>query len=213
MRSPGSVLDALAARVTALPRPALVAVDGVDAAGKTRFADGLAEILRATGARVVRVSLDGFHQPRAARYRRGRTSPLGYYLDSFDLAAFRTHVLEPARAGGVVRTAVFDHAIDAAVPGERAPAAGAVVLVDGVFLHRDELAGVWDLSVFLDAPFAATFARMAARDGGDPDPDHPGNRRYREGQELYLRWCRPRERAHVVLDVTDVRAPVVVSGL
>lgn len=89
----------LAARVAALPRPALAAVDGVDGVGKTVLADQLAEYLRAGGVPVVRVGIDGFHRPRAERYRRGRSSALGYYRDSFDLDAFRAAVVEPARRG------------------------------------------------------------------------------------------------------------------
>ena len=209
-----AVLDLLADRVAALARPALVAIDGVDGAGKTVMADDLAAVLRRRGVRVVRTSIDGFHRPRAERYARGRTSPEGYFLDSFDLDAFRRCVVEPARAGiGEVRTAAFDHRADAAVVGEQVDVAGAVVLVDGVFLQRDELHDAWDLAVFLRAPFEATYARMSARDGSPSDPDHPDNRRYLEGQRLYLRGCRPEERADVVLDVTDVRAPLVVSGL
>ena len=208
------VLELLAARVGALPRPALVAVDGVDGAGKTTFADELAGVLAARGARVVRVGIDGFHRPRRERYARGRTSPQGYFLDSFDLDVFRRSVVEPVRSGsGPVRTAAFDHRTDAPVDGERVDAAGAVVLVDGVFLQRDELAGVWDLAVFLHAGFEASYARMSVRDGSPPDPEHPANRRYLEGQRLYLRACRPQERADVVIDVTDVRAPEVVAGL
>lgn len=209
-----AVLDLLADRVAALARPALVAVDGVDGAGKTVLADDLAEVLVRRGDRVVRTGIDGFHRPRRERYARGRSSPEGYFHDSFDLDAFRRAVVAPVRAGtGAVRTAAFDHRADAAVAGERVDATGGVVLVDGVFLQRDELRGVWDLAVFLRAPFEATYARMSARDGSPADPEHPANRRYLEGQRLYLRGCRPEERADVVLDVTDVRAPVVVSGL
>lgn len=209
-----TVLDLLADRVAALPRPALVAVDGVDGAGKTVLADDLAAVLGRRGDRVVRVGIDGFHRPRHERYVRGRTSPEGYFLDSFDLDAFRRCVVDPVRTGaGQVRTAAFDHRADAPVPGERADVAGAVVLVDGVFLQRDELHDAWDLAVFLRAPFQAAYARMGARDGTPTDAQDPANRRYLEGQRLYLRGCRPEERADVVLDVTDVRAPVVVSGL
>lgn len=209
-----AVLDLLADRVAALSRPALVAVDGVDGAGKTVLADDLAAVLVRRGDRVVRTGIDGFHRPRRERYARGRSSPEGYFHDSFDLDAFRRCVVEPVRAGvGQVRTAAFDHRADVAVAGERVGVTGTLVLVDGVFLQRDELRGVWDLAVFLRAPFAATYARMSARDGSPPDPEHPDNRRYLEGQRLYLRGCRPEERADVVLDVTEVRAPVVVSGL
>ena len=207
-----AVLGLLAERIGALPRPALVAVDGVDGAGKTVLADDLAVVLRVRGVRVVRVGIDGFHRPRRERYARGRSSPEGYFLDSFDLDAFGRCVLEPVgRGAGEVRTAVFDHRSDRPVAGDRHEVAGSVVLVDGVFLQRDELADAWDLAVFLRTGFEASYARMSVRDGCPPDPADPSNRRYLEGQLLYLRTCRPEERADVVLDVTDVRAPVVVS--
>jgi uridine kinase len=58
-------------------------------------------------------------------------------------------------------------------------------------------------------PFATTFARMAARDGSDPDPLAPGNRRYLEGQELYIATAAPQRRATIVIDNTDLAAPVI----
>ena len=67
-----------------------------------------------------------------------------------------------------------------------------MLVVDGIFLHRDELAAWWDFSVYLDVDFAETFARMAVRDGCSPDPTHPANARYVEGQRRYLAACRPR---------------------
>jgi uridine kinase len=72
-----------------------IGIDGVDGAGKTIFADQLAAVLDGAGSPVVRVSLDGFHRPRRVRYRRGRTSPEGCWLDSFDYAQFRAEVLDP----------------------------------------------------------------------------------------------------------------------
>nr|WP_297424867.1 uridine kinase [uncultured Actinotalea sp.] len=204
----------VARRVRALPTTTpLVAVDGVDGAGKTTFADALADHLRATGTRTLRVSVDGFHRPRAERYRQGRASPSGFFEDSYDLPAFRAAVVEPLRPGGDrrVRTAVFDHRTDRPVAVEPvAVADGTAVVVDGIFLHRDELADAWDLSVWLEVPFTTTFARMAVRDGCPADPDDPANARYRDGQLLYLDRCDPRSRATLVLDHDD--APPGVRG-
>jgi uridine kinase len=70
-----------------------------------------------------------------------------------------------------------------------------VLVLDGLFLHRDELARCWDLSVFLEVPFTETARRMAVRDGTHPDPDHPSIRRYVGGQRLYNRACTPHGRA------------------
>ncbi|KAF0805900.1 phosphoribulokinase [Alcanivorax xiamenensis] len=64
-----------------------VAVDGADGAGKSTFADELWRMLRADEIRVIRASVDGFHNPEVVRYRRGRYSPEGFYYDSYDYEA------------------------------------------------------------------------------------------------------------------------------
>lgn len=111
----------------ALSHPARVAIDGVDAAAKTALADELAGPLGARGRRVIRASIDGFHNPCAVRYRRGPDSPGGYYLDSFDHDALRASLLDPLGSGGDLRyrTATFDYRTESrAEPREQlAPAA------------------------------------------------------------------------------------------
>ena len=84
-----SLLDRLTHAIAAVsrPHPLRVALDGVDAAGKTSLADELVRPLQGRGYPVIRASLDGFHHPRAFRHRRGATSPEGYYYHSFDYPA------------------------------------------------------------------------------------------------------------------------------
>ncbi len=191
-----------------------VGVDGVDGAGKTWFADALADALRARDEPVVRVSVDDFHRPSRERYRRGRQSPEGFFLDSYDYAALHREVLAPLGPGGDrrYRAAVFDHRSDEPVDAEQQTAPrGVILVVDGIFLHRDELAQHWDVSVFLDVPFDETFRRMAQRDGCPPDPADPANRRYVEGQRLYLGASRPAARATFVIDNSDPTAPELLT--
>lgn len=188
-----------------LRRPAVIAVDGVDGSGKTTFASRLASAIEDAGRPALIVHEDDFLAPRAVRYRLGRGSPEGYFRDSYDLAALVEHVLDPLRPGGDrrVRRRIFDHRTDSPIdaPVEVVPV-DAVVIVEGMFLHRDELVNRWDWSVFLDVPFTETLRRMAHRDGSHPDPEHPTMRRYVEGQRIYLATCHPRERAAVVLAET-----------
>jgi uridine kinase len=192
-----------------------VAVDGVDGAGKTTFAGELAGALRAQGRPVVQVSADGFHQVRALRHRRGVASPEGFWLDSYDYPALIHNVLAPFGPGGSrrYRRAVHDVATDEVLAPPRVSApVDAVLVVDGLFLHRDELAGCWDFSVLLTAPFAVTAARMAQRDGTHPEPEHPSMARYVRGQRLYFAACRPWERADLVIDNSDLEGPAFVRG-
>lgn len=207
-------LAALVKRIV-ITRPdgiARVAITGVDGAGKTRLADDLVELI-ADRRPVIRASIDGFHNPRAVRYGRGRTSPEGFYRDSFNLDLFRATLLEPLAPGGTrhYRTAAFDHRTDSAVDmPEQVANQNAVLLVDGIFLQQPALADVWDLTIFLDVPFTATFARMAVRDGSPADEADPANQRYRKGQQMYLTECDPKATAAVLVDYADFNAPRLV---
>ncbi|HEY9308205.1 MAG TPA: uridine kinase [Microbacterium sp.] len=196
----------------------IVAVDGLDGAGKTVFADGLAEVFAETGDAVFRAGIDGFHRPRSERYLRGRHSPEGFYRDSFDYATFRRVLVDPFRDGAQTagttgfQLAAFDVVRDAPVESQWVTAPlDAVLVVDGVFLHRPELRDLWDWSIWLDVPFDVSYARMALRDGSDPDPDAPSNARYRQGQEIYLREARPQEAASVIVDNVDLAHPRIVG--
>jgi len=187
-----------------------VAVDGVDGSGKTVFADELAEMLRSLGKYVVRVSVDDFHNVRSTRYRRGRLSPEGFWLDSFNYDRLHADVLTPLGPGGSrrYRSAAHDLITDEILDPEYDVAPpGAVLVADGLFLHRDELADAWEFSVFLDVPFEITVARMAARDGTNPDPEHPTIQRYVGAQQLYFKSCSPHRRATLVIDNTTFATP------
>ncbi|MGH3657679.1 MAG: uridine kinase [Micromonosporaceae bacterium] len=192
-----------------------VGVDGVDAAGKTTFADELASALRDQGRPVVRVRADDFLNVRAVRHRQGRDSPEGFWQDSYNYPALTAGVLTPFGPGGDrrYRGAAYHLGTDSTVDDPHRVAAPASVLVlDGLFLHRDELVGLWDFSVFLDVPFAITAARMAVRDGSHPDPDHPSIARYVQGQRIYLASCDPASRARVVVDNSDPARPELIQG-
>ena len=208
----------LSALARSIPRPTpgasvIVGVAGVDGAGKTRLADDLAVVL-CESDRVVRVSIDGFHHQREHRYRRGRGSVEGFWRDSYDYDRFLHEVVAPFRAGtGTYLSAAHDVETDAVLTGPRRPVPrGVILLVDGIFLHRPELREVWDASIFLDVPFDVSVPRMAVRDESSPDPDAEENARYVGGQRLYLRECRPAERATILVDYADLEHPVIDRG-
>ena len=195
------------------PHPLRVAIDGPDGAGKTTLADELAELL--AGKRpVIRAGIDGFHNPRELRYRRGPDSPEGYFLDSFDYEALRALLLDPLGPGGSrrYRRALFDYRADekVAAPEEEA-SDDSILLFDGVFLLRPELRVFWDFSIFVRAGFDETLRRAEERDrelmGGAQAVRERYRKRYIPGQELYFRRCAPQDVADVVIDNTDVSQP------
>jgi uridine kinase len=213
------LLEVLVRRITRIerPHPVRVAIDGVDAAGKTTLAEELVAPIQACGRPVIRASIDGFHNPARLRYRRGATSPEGYYHDAFNYQALTGCLLAPLGSGGSrrYRSAVFDFRTDAAVHlTPRVAEAHAVLLFDGVFLLRPELQGYWDFTIFLDAAFAVTLARARQRDlalfGSVRDVTQRYEHRYIPGQQLYLEMCRPRQHADLVIDNNEVEKPALI---
>jgi uridine kinase len=167
-----------------------IGVDGVDGAGKTRLAEELAQELTARGRPTVRISLDQFERPKAQRYARGELSPEGYYLDAFDLESFAAHVL--------------------GIGGDP----DLVIVVDGVFLQRPELADLWDAAVWVEADLDVAAERGAERNRvwfDSLDETHERYRaRYMPAQRRYIEEQRPHERATFVFRNTDLSEPELV---
>ena len=213
-----SLLNRLAATIVALhpTRIIRVAIDGVDGAGKTTLADALAPIVAAHGRPTIRASVDDFHHPRAVRYARGRYSPDGFYLDSYDYDSFRMLLLDPLSPGGSGRYVARRFDLDKDRPFEpvtqQAPPTAALI-VDGIFLHRPELRAYWDLSIFLKVDFNVSVPRGAQRDPtlDAADPVSPSNQRYVGGQQRYLSECDPEQRAAIVIGYNDLREPQILK--
>lgn len=198
-------------------KPLLVGVDGVDAAGKTRLADELAEAGGRLGLRALRASIDGFHNPRDLRYRRGPDSAEGYYRDSFDYPALRAALFDPLREGasGRVVPRAYDFRSESAVEPSPVHFEGETILIfEGVFLQCAELAGYWDFLVYVHAGFETTLERAEVRDrallGAVSEVRRKYLSRYIPGQQLYIRERAPIDNAHAVVVNESFEDPEIV---
>jgi uridine kinase len=214
-----AVIEQLSSIILAIqqPHPTRVGIDGIDASGKTFLADHLAQGIESESRPVIRASIDGFHRPRVERYKRGEDSPEGYYEDSFDYGALREKLLIPLGPGGGRHycRAVFDVSADRPVPlHEEVAAKNAILVFDGVFLLRPEIANLWDYHIYVDIDFEDGLRRAMERDlplfGSRESTKARYLKRYYPGQRLYLEEMRPKQRANVILDNTDLHHPKLV---
>jgi uridine kinase len=157
----------------------VIAIDGPDASGKTRFADGLAEAFRRRGVAAFRASLADFEGPDATGDAQAR------YRNGFD------HKGEGFGADGAEKSAAPENA---------------ALIVDGVFLNRPELSTRWHHSIWLDADADVRAQRLHERDGIEPGSEQAA--RYRTAQRLYYREAHPNTAATDIIDNTDPDAPV-----
>lgn len=197
--------------------PVRVAIDGVDAAGKTSLADELANVFRQVEKTVIRVSIDDFQRPRSERYQRGNLSSEGYYYDSFDYKAIIEHVLKPLGPSGNRRykKSAFDFRLDAPIiePLRLAPK-DAVLLVDGVFLQRPELISYWDFRIFICVDFEEVLRRAIKRDldlfGSTEYIIQRYRERYIPAQKVYYKTADPLDQADVLIYNNNPAQPELI---
>lgn len=203
------------------PHPVRVAIDGVDASGKTILADRLAQRIEKHDRPVIRASIDDFHNPRKIRYQRGSDSPEGYYYDSFNSDILQRDLLIPLGPEGdrKFRLAAFNLNDDTLIneTWHEAPA-NAILLFDGVFLLRPELTQYWDFSIFLDVDFRISVPRAVRRDISDNDRNWDANTlrkrykyRYVPGQRLYFQQAKPKQQASIIVDNNDYWNPIIIT--
>ncbi|MGH2493600.1 MAG: uridine kinase [Ktedonobacteraceae bacterium] len=215
----GIVLSQLADTMVSLQHshPLRVAIDGIDASGKTTLADQLVPVIERRGRPVIRASIDGFHRPRSQRYQRGPDSPAGYYEDSFDYPSLQSALLYPLGPQGSrrYRRAIFDvrHDVPLVTKEEQAPP-NAILLFDGVFLLRPELNALWDYRIFIHVDFEVALQRAMVRDQalfGLPEAVQARYlQRYIPGQRLYFQIAHPQTRADVIVDNNDPAEPQLI---
>ncbi len=204
-----------------LPHPTRVAIEGRSAAGKTTFADELAELVRAGGREVLRASIDDFHRPgHKYRSQRGEWTPRSYCEEGYDYEAFRDVLLRPLAPGGDrrCRTGIFDSFHDTWLPEEwHQVARDAVVLVDGAFLLRPELVASWDYIVWLDIDWETMLERARRRDVAWVGSEQLVLDRYRNHwiptHQLYERDSSAREHAHAIVDNRNIDEPTILRLL
>jgi len=174
---------------------AVVAIDGPGGSGKSTLAAELRERLGGLGQITV-VHGDDFYRPMAADDRL-LLSPQDGYTQYFDWQRLRDQVLIPLAAGTAGQYQRYDWPTGALAAGElhHVPRSG-LAMVEGVYTARPELAGYYDLTVWVDTPWETCMRRLDER-GHDHGPGN-WNERWRAAEEHYLATTQPGTR----LDLT-----------
>ena len=146
--------------------PMLVAFDGGSGSGKSTLAAAVANEL---GAAVV--ESDDFFAAEITDAEWDALDPRERAAAAIDWRRLRTEALEPLLAGRVASWHPFDFAAGRRPDGTYPMAAEtvtreptAVIVLDGAYSCRPELADVIDLTVLVDVPVAERHRRIAARE-------------------------------------------------
>ena len=171
--------------------PVVVAIDGRSGAGKSTLATTVAGAL---GAALV--PCDDFFAAGITAIEWDRWTPAERASQCLEWHRLRQDVIEPLRNGRPARWFAFDFAAGTrpdgsfpmqTVPSELAPAP--VIVLDGAYSARPELADVLDLAILVEAPAGIRRARLAAREA--PEFLRAWHARWDAAEDHYFGRVRP----------------------
>jgi uridine kinase len=167
----------------------IIAIDGLGGSGKTTLAATVAELL--DGATVIHG--DDFYRPMPEHEREQLDAQQGYH-QYFDWQRLRDQVLSPLRAGQPARYQRFDWETgNLADRHEISP--GQVVIVEGIYAARPELAPYYHLITYIDTPREICLQRVRAR-GQDSEE---WIMRWRAAEDFYVQTTWPQTRAQLLV--------------
>jgi uridine kinase len=167
----------------------IVAIDGTGGSGKTTLAAAVAGQL--DGAVIVHV--DDFYRPMPDREREQLDAEQGYHL-YFDWQRLRDQLLTPLRDGQAARYQLYDWTTGQ-LGAWREIASGTVVIVEGVYAARPELAPYYHFTAYVDTPRGVCLQRVRAR---DENPEE-WIKRWRAAEDYYLHTTWPQTRAKLLV--------------
>jgi len=188
-------------------KPFVIGISGIDGAGKTSFAESLERYLVKHDNQTQAIHLDDFHNPKAVRYA-GEDEAENYYTRSFNLNIIVEKLLKPLRKNKTYSTTmtVLDwHTDKYDTERKYVFSQDTMVIFEGVFLFRKELAPYIDYKIFLDIPFDESKKRAKER---DPDAVIAKyDKKYLPAQSRYLGEYPPEKTADMVIDNTNWEYP------
>lgn len=200
-----------------LTHPIRVGVSGITASGKTTFANELAEEIKKRGLPVTRASIDDFHNPRLIRYAQGKESAKGYYEDAHDYTAFKERLLKPLGPNGNLQYETISHNLITDIPVYNTPIfaqPNMVLIVDGTFLLKKDVAYLFDYKIFVDTNFEIARKRGAKREteafGSYKEAEKMFLNRYHAACKMYIEEHNPKDCADVIFRNSDLAKPELI---
>lgn len=194
--------------------PFIIGINGIDTSGKSRFAKNLKKYLEEREQKVQIIHLDDFHNPKEIRYS-GSNEMENYFFKSFNIEKLVYNLLKPIKRRKFLqekftllnlKTNKYD------IEKEYNIDKDTLVILEGVFIFRDEIEPSLDYKIFIEIPFELCKERALKRDV--PLYGHEIIKKYDikyiPTQKYYLEKFPPEKHADIIIENSDWNNPIVV---
>lgn len=184
-------------------RTVIVGIDGLGGAGKSTVSEELYKLFREGNYSIEILHIDDFIHPKAVRYNDSYAEWECYYNLQWRYDYLINRVIMPIKRGDFnAPIELYDKDNDTYYLKETAVPSGSIVIIEGIFLQREELRDVFDFMIYIDIPEAIRLERVLERDGYIGDKEQikaKYNNRYFPAERHYVETCSPSDRADYVV--------------
>ncbi|AAU17750.1 AAA family ATPase [Bacillus cereus] len=172
----------------------IIGIDGCGGAGKST----LANKIKSNFSTVTIVHMDDFYLPSAKIVKEHPTNKsIGA---DFDWKRLLQEVLDPISNGIEGCYKRYDWETDSLAESHTISANG-IVIIEGVYATRQELAGMYDLKIWVNCPRETRIKRGIARDGEAAREMWENN--WMVAEDMYVEIHKPHEFADFIIDGTN----------
>lgn len=170
--------------------PMVVGVTGMDTSGKSEMTTLLAQELETAGLSIQIVRLDDFHRTRSGEDGGSLPDPVQFFDSTYDFERLRNEILKPIRdEGQLEKTLICLDMLEETWSVERKflVKSDTIVLLEGIFLFRPDIAHFLDLIIHLHVDEVLS------------------------SQSRYLEEYPAERNADVIIDNNDFENPIVIK--
>ncbi|KPB06697.1 uridine kinase [Bacillus sp. CHD6a] len=172
----------------------IVGVDGCGGSGKST----LANKIKSKFPNVTIVHMDDFYLPSSQIIKlNSEKKPIGA---DFDWKRVLKQVLEPISQNIEGQYQRYDWETDKLAEWHTVPIGG-VVLVEGVYSIREELANKYDFTIWVECPRETRLSRGLKRDGKEALEMWKNN--WMISEDIYVKEHKPSQKAHLIYNGTN----------
>lgn len=184
-------------------KTAIIGIDGLGGAGKSTVSKHIAEALSDKGINTVVFHIDDFIHPKSIRYNEKYPQWECYYYLQWRYDYLVNEILLPIKNGSFKGTAeLYDKDNDCYVKTYPNVPEECAVILEGVFLMREELAGLFDYMIYIDVPEEIRLERVLKRDvyiGGEESIRRKYEQRYFPAERFYSEKYSPQLSADFII--------------
>ena len=188
----------------------IVGIDGLGGAGKSTISELLFNRFNEK-YNITVLHIDDFIHPKVIRYNSNFAEWECYYNLQWRYDYLLDQIIRPLQNGNDFskKIELYDKVNDTYFLQQIDIPVGSIVIIEGIFLQREELQGVFDYVIYMDISEKTRLIRVLKRDvyiGNEQQIRYKYENRYFPAERFYVKNCNPAEKSDYIIMEEQMKA-------